>query len=76
LALLVEVVTHDYDGDDECADDEVDDVAATHGLISLKSNPEYRQQSLQDCRKANQDHKDFEQICEAAIVHKFVDNPE
>ena len=76
LVVLVELITHDCDNDDERADDDVDDVAATHDLISLKSNSEYRQESLQDCREANQHNKDFEQIAGAAIAHEFVDDPE
>jgi hypothetical protein len=43
LAILIELITHHRDDDDERADDEVHNVAATHGLISLKSNSEYGQ---------------------------------
>jgi hypothetical protein len=43
LAILIELITHHGDDDDERADDEVDNVTSAHGLISLKSNAEYRQ---------------------------------
>jgi hypothetical protein len=43
LAILIELMTHHGDDDDERAHDEVDNVAAAHGPISLKSNSEHRQ---------------------------------
>jgi hypothetical protein len=42
----------------------------------LKTNPEYRHQSLQDGRQANQNYKDFEQICQSTIARKPIDQIE
>ena len=35
LAILIELITHHGDNDHQRADDEVDDIAATHGPISI-----------------------------------------
>jgi hypothetical protein len=44
--------------------------------MMLKPNAEYRPQPLQDRGKANQDHENFEQICQSPVAHKPIDQIE
>jgi hypothetical protein len=42
----------------------------------LKSYTKHWQQSLQDCRKADQNHKNLEQICQPSVAHESIDQIE
>jgi hypothetical protein len=43
------------------------------GARHLEANAEHWQQPLQNCRKTNESHEDFEQIFEPCVANKPID---